>query len=434
VQGLTGLEDGEVCRALLESKDWDLEAVAREHFGMGELPEPAPPPPHHAPPHHAPPPRARGEGAVWRPRDPVFWVLYILSLPGYLPRVLYDGFGAVWAFVTSLVGLPTRPIEARDPAGDVAAFARDYEARFGPVHPPFHQASYAQALELAKRELRFMLVYLHSEDHQDTHQFCSSTLADQEVVDYVSQGMVFWACSVRRPEGLRVSQALRESSYPALVVIVLRQNRMVVVSRREGLLSAADMVAWLRHTVTEYEAFIVAARAERDERNLDREIRSEQEAAFQETLRQDQEREQRRAAEDDRREEEAATEARERDEEERERREEEDRVEEIRRQKVELLTEVADEPEVGHPEAVRVLIKLPGGQRLERRFLSSHSLKYIFYFVFCHPDSPNEFEIVSNYPKRRLPCQPVPGQPDPPTLADSGFAKSEMLFVNDLES
>ena len=26
------------------------------------------------------------------------------------------------------------------------------------------------------------------------------------------------------------------------------------------------------------------------------------------------------------------------------------------------------------------------------------------------------------------------GQPDPPTLADSGFAKSEMLFVNDLES
>ena len=193
MQGLTGLEDGEVCRALLESKDWDLEAVAREHFGMGELPEPASPPPHHAPPHHAPPPRARGEGAVWRPRDPVSWVLYILSLPGYLPRclaemltlfttstitrVLYDGFGAVWAFVTSLVGLPTRPIEVgsrvvrwwqgglggrlpghprcrrgrgysppqtRDPAGDVAAFARDYEAMFGPVHPPFHQASYAQ--------------------------------------------------------------------------------------------------------------------------------------------------------------------------------------------------------------------------------------------------------------------------------------------------
>ena len=180
---------------------------------------------------------------------------------------------------------------------------------------------------------------------------------------------------MRRPEGLRASQALRESSYPALVVIVLRQHRMVVVSRREGLLSAAELVsptatgngtrpqvAWLRHTVTEYEAFIVAARAERDERNLDREIRSEQEAAFQETLRQDQEREQRRAAEDARREEEAATEAREREEQERARREEEDRVEEIRRQKVELVTEVADEPEAGHPEAVRVLIKLPGGQ------------------------------------------------------------------------
>ena len=52
-------------------------------------------------------------------------------------------------------------------------------------------------------------------------------------------------------------------------------------------------VTWLRRTVTDYEAFIVAARAERDERNLDREIRSEQEVAFQETLKRDQEREQR---------------------------------------------------------------------------------------------------------------------------------------------
>ena len=30
-----------------------------------------------------------------------------------------------------------------------------------------------QALEVAKRELRFLLVYLHSEDHQDTDRFCT---------------------------------------------------------------------------------------------------------------------------------------------------------------------------------------------------------------------------------------------------------------------
>ena len=50
---------------------------------------------------------------------------------------------------------------------------------------------------------------------------------------------------------------------------------------------------------------------------------------------------------------------------------------------------------------------------------------------YCSPD---EFEIVSNYPKRRLPCRPTEEVPQPPTLAESGFGKSEMLFVNDLDS
>ena len=37
IQGLTGLDDLGVCRALLESQSWDLEAVAREHLGISGL-------------------------------------------------------------------------------------------------------------------------------------------------------------------------------------------------------------------------------------------------------------------------------------------------------------------------------------------------------------------------------------------------------------
>ena len=33
-------------------------------------------------------------------------------------------------------------------------------------------------------------------------------MANQEVVDYLSQSMLVWACSVRRPEGYRVSQVV----------------------------------------------------------------------------------------------------------------------------------------------------------------------------------------------------------------------------------
>ena len=59
-------------------------------------------------------------------------------------------------------------------------------------------------------------------------------------------------------------------------VIVLRQHRMVVVGRQEGYVDADTLITWLKNTVTEYEAFIVAARADRDERNSTREIRNEQ--------------------------------------------------------------------------------------------------------------------------------------------------------------
>ena len=83
-QGLSGLEDLEVCRALLESQDWDLEATAREHLGIeGEEQQPRqeqpPPPP-------APPTNRVGAQAVWRrPQGPLQWVLYLLSMPARCP-------------------------------------------------------------------------------------------------------------------------------------------------------------------------------------------------------------------------------------------------------------------------------------------------------------------------------------------------------------
>ena len=98
-------------------------------------------------------------------------------------------------------------------------------------------------LEAAKKDLKFLLVYLHSEEHQHTTHFCTSVLADPELIAYVSQSMLFWGCSVRKPEGYRVSQALRENSYPALAVIVLRQHRMVVVGRQEGHIPATQLVS-----------------------------------------------------------------------------------------------------------------------------------------------------------------------------------------------
>ena len=93
-----------------------------------------------------------------------------------------------------------------------------------------------------------------------------------------------------------------------------------------------------------------------------------------------------------------------------------------------------ENPDANDPDSVRILIKLPEGQRLERRFIKQQSLKYLYYYVFCHPESPDEFDITTNFPRKVLDCKPKENEPDPPSFEDAGLGQSTMLFVNDLEA
>lgn len=150
-----------------------------------------------------------------------------------------------------------------DPLGDVISFINSYEEHYGNVHPVFYQGTYAQAVNDAKQELRFLLIYLHSENNTDSVNFCREVLSDPDVVAYVNQNLLFWACSVNTGEGYRVSQALRESTYPFLALIVLREGRMTVVARMEGAVDSAELLRRLRTVIKDNEICLIAARAER---------------------------------------------------------------------------------------------------------------------------------------------------------------------------
>merc|ERR1719361_1533247 len=361
------------------------------------------------------------------------WAMYLFTLPF---RLTYRTFFGVFDFVLSIFGLSgtaPRPrglthARARPPEEDVADFISDFNAKYGRDHVAFHTGSYSRALEEAKRDLKFLLVYLHSPSHQDTKSFCQDTLASPALADFIANmNVIVWACSVDTKEGYRVSQALRESSYPFLALIVLRQNKMMVVGRVEGLMDVEPLCDRLQVVIRDNEAYIVAANAERAERSMNAEIRQEQDAAFQETLRMDQERERLKLE---------AEEAKKRAEEEERMQiqQEIERKEEIRRQKIELATEIPEEPSATDSESVRILIKLPEGQRLERRFFKHQSLKYLYYYVFCHPDSPDEFDITTNFPRKVLDCRPRENATDPPSFEQAGLGQSTMLFVNDLEA
>jgi len=462
LQDLTGIDDLQICRALLESKNWDLEATAREHLmNLPSRPlseaaslrpqQPSPPPeaPNARSVMRSPPPRPnavhRRTSVIPLGHTVFSWAMYLIKMPFRLTyRTVYSVFDLVLS-IFGLLGVATAPnngarrrsnnltnLHSR-PEEDVADFIADFDARYGRDHAPFHEGSYSRALDEAKRDLRFLLVYLHCPAHQDSDKFCSQTLASPILKNFVvNMNVIVWACSVDTSEGYRVSQALRESSYPFLALIVLRQNKMMVVGRVEGQgqghMTPEALCERLEIVIRDNEAYIVAESAERAERNINAEIRQEQDAAFQETLRMDQERERlKREAEETKRRQEEEELARQQA--------EVERKEGIRRQKIELASEIPEEPDITEvDEAVRIVIKLPEGQRLERRFYKHQSLKYLYYYVFCHPDSPDEFDITTNFPRKVLNCKPSEQEIDPPTFEEAGLGKSTMLFVTDLEA
>ncbi|XP_035828542.1 FAS-associated factor 2 [Aplysia californica] len=428
-QDLTGIEQIERCREILQAHDWNIEAAVQDTFNEQEG---APPVFSRPPRQEERPPQVNLQPTNQRvilypghrPQGIFQWTYYLLTMP--IRFVWGTFFDIIKAFISFIRPDPRRIVT--DPVGDVVGFISAFHSKFGNNHPVFYQGTYSQALNDAKRELKFLLVYLHSEDHQNTETFCRGVLCSEEFVNFVNSQMLFWACNTSSPEGYRVSPPLREHAYPFLAVIVLRENRMSVVARIEGHITGSrELIQRLEQVISENESSLIAARAEREERSFNQSLRQQQDEAYLESLKADQEKEKKKR------------EAREKQEEEekKKRQEEEEKQQQFlerEEKKSQIERELPGEPEPEHANAIRILLKTPNGRRIERRFLRDQSLKYLYLYVFCHKDCPDDFQIVTNFPRKTLPCEPVDGQPDPPTFEEVGLGKSEMLFVHDNEA
>ncbi|XP_041360810.1 FAS-associated factor 2-like [Gigantopelta aegis] len=425
-QDLTGIDDIARCREVLQRHNWDIETAVQDTFNEREgaprvfnQPEPRQPSMNLEPLDQ----RVFTIGRR-QPQGLVQWGYYLLLFPF---RFVYITVWDILRFFYRLIR-PDPRRNVTDPLGDVMKFIRSFEEKYGSDHPVFYHGTYSQALNDAKRELKFLLVYLHGDDHEDTDEFCRKTLCSERMYDFVASRVLFWACSTNSPEGYRVSQALRENTYPFLALVVLRDNRMTVVAKIEGLIvDTGDLVTRLENIMRDNEGSLIAARADREERSFNQTLRLQQDEAYLESLKADQEKERKKREE---REKQEVLEQRVRDEEYERLR----LMEERENRKHDLMREIPDEPAPDDPDAIRIMLKVPSGIRLERRFLKSQSLKYLYYYVFCHKECPDNFSVVSNYPRRTLECEPTDSCPEPMTFEKAGLGKSEMLFIHDHEA
>jgi FAS-associated factor 2 len=306
-------------------------------------------------------------------------ILYILAiLPASVrPRAIQ---GAIGPGLRSATG--RRMQMPRDTA---ARFRREFEETYSSSELPWFEGGLAQAHDLAKAELRFLLVVLISPEHDDTEHYVEETLLAPEVVSFVNDPanrVILWGGNMLDSEAYQVSQEYNCTKFPfaALVCLTPKEGvtQMGIVKRLVGPSSAASFVAELRSAMDQYRPDLDQILAQRAAQEVARNLRTEQDSAYERSLARDRERARVR------REEAAAAE-----EAQRRAREEEERVQrEAKRREAWRkwrAARVLPEPEAG-PDAVRLALKLPedvASTRVVRRFPAGASMEELYAFVEC---------------------------------------------------
>ena len=273
------------------------------------------------------------------------------------------------------------------PRDAAARFRREFEEEYGEHSLPFFDEGHAQALDAAKRELKFLLIVVMSPEHDDTESFTRETLLSPEVVEFINDpanNIILWGGNVLDSEAYQVSMEYTCTKFPfsALVCLTPKEGstRMGIVKRLAGPMPPAAYLAGIQTAINKYAPDLDGVRAERAAQEVARNLRSEQDSAYERSLARDRERaRQRREAEA------AAAEA------ERKARDEAEAAERFERKRQQWrrwrATIIGPEPDASVKDGVRLALKMPqssGAGRVVRKFDGDAVLEELYAFVECY--------------------------------------------------
>ncbi|KAK5635699.1 hypothetical protein RRF57_011411 [Xylaria bambusicola] len=272
------------------------------------------------------------------------------------------------------------------PPDAAARFRREFEEEYGTNALPFHEGGFAQALDLAKRDLKFLLIVLMSPEHDDTESFTRDTLLAPEVTNFINDpgnNIILWGGNVLDSEAYQVAAEYNCTKFPFSCLVCLTpkegSTRMSIVKRLAGPLSPSTYLAEIQTAINKYAPDLAGVRAERTAQQVARNLRTEQDDAYERSLARDRERARQRkeaeaaAAETERRAQEEAEAA--------ERREHQ--RQQWRRWRA---TTIKPEPDAdANPkDVVRLALMMPVVGRIVRRFSVTTTVEELYAFVECY--------------------------------------------------
>lgn len=343
-------------------------------------------------------------------------VLYFLSwMFPFLPRL--TGYYALNRAATR-TGADNSSI---DPKNTAARFVRQFEETYGADSGlPFFEGGYTQALDRAKAELKYLVVVLQSDEHDETAPFVRNVLLAPQVVELLKRDdVVLWAGNVAESEAYLVASGLDVTKFPFACLVAPAPKTptsttvvMSVLARAQGALSADEFVTTIEEKMEAHQPKLLALVLDRQERESSQRLRREQDAAYERSLAAD-----RARAQAAREAEEQAAAARRAEQEAAQAAEQQAALRDSWRRW--RAANLAPEPPAGE-KAARIGVRLEDGTRLVRRFGSDSTLEDIYAFVECHsfldssahttsPAKPDnythkyDFSLVSPMPRRVIP-------------------------------
>ena len=274
-----------------------------------------------------------------------------------------------------------RPLSPPDTA---ARFTREFEDIYGSHKLPFFEGGYAQAFDIVKRDLKFLLVVILSTEHDDTSAFVEETLLSTEVAEYVNghqKDILIWAGNVQDSEAYHVSSVLNCTKFPftALIAPTPQDSATSVstIAQIMGLVSPSNYVIQLRQAIDQQRPILAQYKIQRSEQQAARNLREEQNSAYERSLAVDRARAKQRK--------EAETAKAQAENEARARAEAAQReAQKAQQWKKWRARSIAAEPGAEAKNTTRVSIRMASGERLVRRFDVQASTEELYAFVECY--------------------------------------------------
>ncbi|KAL9622939.1 MAG: hypothetical protein Q9160_002657 [Pyrenula sp. 1 TL-2023] len=285
---------------------------------------------------------------------------------------------------TSSSSSTRRPLPPSDAA---TRFIREFNEEYGPSSHslPFTESSFNACLDTAKSSLKYLLVLLISPEHDDTPSWVRSTLLTAQFSSFLtshSPSLILWGGTLLDPEPYSLADQLRVTKFPFAALIAhdpaAGSNAMCTIARCVGPLSASDLVAKLAAAMTAHDDKLANVRLQRQEQTAQRNLRAEQESAYERSLAQDREKTRKRKEEEARKaqeEKEAAELVRKAEQE----------KENLTRWKRWRAGRLPSEPSTEAKDAIRISIRMPEtGERVIRKFGARDAVEDVYAFVECY--------------------------------------------------